>query len=181
MQGPKWKFCTRCHVHERFRGVSFSSMAGERSGNRGTCAQPCRKRMAFGKKPGEADYALSLSDLCMLSHVQELADAGVCCIKLEGRMKRPEYVAAATRAYRAALDGADAQTLASLKRDLFSVFNRGGERTGYYYGDGGITGCVAKAEPDEALLKNCRRPMLRMCGSARFGCSPFCSRGNPQS
>ena len=131
----------------------FSSMAGERSGNRGTCAQPCRKRMAFGKKPGEADYALSLSDLCMLSHVQELADAGVCCIKLEGRMKRPEYVAAATRAYRAALDGADAQTLASLKRDLFSVFNRGGERTGYYYGDGGITGCVAKAEPDEALLK----------------------------
>lgn len=131
----------------------FSSMAGERSGNRGTCAQPCRKRIAVGRKPGEQDYALSLSDLCMLSHVKELIDAGVCCIKLEGRMKRPEYVAAATRAYRAAIDGADAKTVASLKKDVFQMFNRGGDRTGYYYGDGGITDCVAKSEPGDALLQ----------------------------
>ncbi len=131
----------------------FSSMAGERSGNRGTCAQPCRKRIAIGKKPDESDYALSLSDLCMLSHVRELMDAGVCCIKLEGRMKRPEYVAAATRAYRAAIDGADEKTISSLKKDVFSMFNRGGDRTGYYYGDGGITDCIAKAEPGDALLQ----------------------------
>ena len=134
----------------------FSSMAGERSGNRGTCAQPCRKRMAVGKRPGPSDYALSLSDLCMLSHVRELADAGVSCIKLEGRMKRPEYVAAATRAYRAALDGAEERELVRLQEELFSVFNRGGERTGYYYGDGGITDCVAKAEPEEELLRELR-------------------------
>lgn len=134
----------------------FSSMAGERSGNRGTCAQPCRKRMAVGKRPGPSDYALSLSDLCMLSHVRELADAGVACIKLEGRMKRPEYVAAATRAYRAALDGAEERELVRLQEELFSVFNRGGERTGYYYGDGGITDCVAKAEPEEELLRELR-------------------------
>jgi len=130
----------------------FSSMAGERSGNRGTCAQPCRKRAATGGHPRENDYALSLSDLCMLSYVKELRDAGVCCIKLEGRMKRPEYVAAATRAYRAAIDGADEKTLAARKRDVFRIFNRGGDRTGYYYGDGGITGCIAKAEPRETLL-----------------------------
>ena len=134
----------------------FSSMAGERSGNRGTCAQPCRKRMAVGKRPGPSDYALSLSDLCMLSHVRELADAGVACIKLEGRMKRPEYVAAATRAYRAALDGAEERELVRLQEELFSVFNRGGEKTGYYYGDGGITDCVAKAEPEEELLRELR-------------------------
>ena len=134
----------------------FSSMAGERSGNRGTCAQPCRKRMAVGKRPGPSDYALSLSDLCMLSHVRELADAGVACIKLEGRMKRPEYVAAATRAYRAALDGAEERELVRLQEELFSVFNRGGEKTGYYYGDGGITDCVAKAEPEEERLRELR-------------------------
>ena len=112
--------------------------------------------MAVGKRPGPSDYALSLSDLCMLSHVRELADAGVSCIKLEGRMKRPEYVAAATRAYRAALDGAEERELVRLQEDLFSVFNRGGERTGYYYGDGGITDCVAKAEPEEELLRELR-------------------------
>ncbi len=134
----------------------FSSMAGERSGNRGTCAQPCRKRMALGKRPGPEDYALSLSDLCMLAHVRELAEAGVCCIKLEGRMKRPEYVAAATRAYRAALDGADEAELARLQAELFAVFNRGGARTGFYYGDGGKTDCVAKAEPEEELLRALR-------------------------
>ncbi len=131
----------------------FSSMAGERSGNRGTCAQPCRKRMALGHRPAKNDYALSLSDLCMLAHVQDLADAGVCCIKLEGRMKRPEYVAAATHAYRAALDGAEWKELSRLQQDLFAVFNRGGERTGYYYGDDGITDCIAKAEPAEPLLQ----------------------------
>lgn len=117
----------------------------------------------------------------MLSHVQELADAGVCCIKLEGRMKRPEYVAAATRAYRAALDGADAQTLASLKRDLFSVFNRGGERTGYYYGDGGITGCVAKAEPGEDLLKKLQATYAADVRKRPVRMLAVLQPGNPQS
>lgn len=131
----------------------LSSMAGERSGNRGTCAQPCRKRMALGGRPGAMDYALSLSDLCMLEHLDDLAAAGVSWLKLEGRMKRPEYVAAVTAAYRAALDGAGEEGLAFHKERMLALFDRGGGRTGYFYGNGGITGCVAKAEPSAALLR----------------------------
>lgn len=131
----------------------FSSMAGERSGNRGTCAQPCRKRMALNAKPGPLDYALSLSDLCMLEHLDDLASAGVTWLKLEGRMKRPEYVAAVTAAYRAALDGADGRELAEHKERLLALFDRGGGKTGYFYGDHAITGCVAEASPPASLLR----------------------------
>ncbi|MBR4018019.1 MAG: U32 family peptidase, partial [Clostridia bacterium] len=81
-------------------GCLLSSMAGERSGNRGTCAQPCRKLMAIDRAPGKDDYALSLGDLCMIEHLKDMEKAGVSCIKLEGRMKRAEYVAVITRAYR---------------------------------------------------------------------------------
>ncbi len=139
----------------------FSSMVGERSGNRGTCAQPCRKRISTQGEPGEADYALSLSDLCMLGHVNELEAAGVCCLKIEGRMKRPEYVAAATRAYRAAIDGADAKTLREYGAELLAVFNRGGERTGYFYGDDAHTGCIAQNTHDEKLLSSLRASYAR--------------------
>lgn len=131
----------------------LSSMAGERSGNRGTCAQPCRKRMALSRKPCPEDYALSLSDLCMLEHLDDLASAGVSWLKLEGRMKRPEYVAAVTAAYRAALDGANAKELATHKQRLLALFDRGGGKTGYFYGDHAITGCVAEAAPAATLLR----------------------------
>lgn len=131
----------------------LSSMAGERSGNRGTCAQPCRKRMALNGKPGLDDYALSLSDLCMLEHLDDLASAGVSWLKLEGRMKRPEYVAAVTIAYRAALDGANAKELAAHKQRLLALFDRGGGKTGYFYGDNAVTGCVAEAASAAALLR----------------------------
>ncbi|NCB31133.1 MAG: U32 family peptidase [Clostridia bacterium] len=172
----------------------FSSMAGERSGNRGTCAQPCRKRMAFGKRPGLGDYALSLSDLCMLEHLQDLDAAGVTWMKLEGRMKRPEYVAAVTAAYRSALDGADPSELAAHKKRLLALFDRGGGKTGYYYGDNGITGCVAKAEPSAALLReiaqnyageNRRQPIalhltLRLGEPARLHLSMHVRRGGEE-
>ncbi|MEA4969166.1 MAG: DUF3656 domain-containing protein [Candidatus Pelethousia sp.] len=131
----------------------LSSMAGERSGNRGTCAQPCRKRMGLSGKPGPDDYVLSLSDLCMLEHLDDLASAGVSWLKLEGRMKRPEYVAAVTAAYRAALDGANAKELAAHKQRLLALFDRGGGKTGYFYGDHAITGCVAEAAPASSLLR----------------------------
>ncbi len=132
-------------------GCLFSSMAGERSGNRGTCAQPCRKRMAVNDSPGTDDYALSLSDLCMLSHIADMEAAGVCCIKLEGRMKRPEYVAAATHAYRLAMDG-DTTDPNELLREIRRIFDRGA-RTGYYYGDGAVTDCVAQSRGEEDALK----------------------------
>lgn len=104
----------------------LSSMLGERSGNRGRCAQPCR--LDF-RAPGGREYALSLKDLSLLPRVKELAEAGADLLKIEGRMKRPEYVAAATAACRAALDGRpyDMDTLRA-------VFSRSGFTDGYFTG-----------------------------------------------
>ncbi len=109
----------------------FSSLAGGRSGNRGACAQPCRKPYSLDE--GKPSYPLSLSDLSMLFHVEELAQAGVTCIKLEGRMKRAEYVAAITRAYRMAIDGAEKAVLEEELASLQRIFSRG-LSTGYFYG-----------------------------------------------
>ncbi len=118
----------------------FSSLAGGRSGNRGACAQPCRKPydVICPKKVKENAYALSLGDLCMLFHIDDMRKAGVCSIKLEGRMKRPEYVAAVTKAYRAALDGADQNTLEKDLAVMNRIFSRGDGSTGYYYNASGV-------------------------------------------
>jgi len=100
----------------------LSAMLGGRSGNRGLCAQPCRLNWSSGDHP----YALSLKDMSLLSHLQELAAVGVNSFKIEGRMKRPEYVAAATTAVRLALAGKpyDAEALRA-------VFSRSGFTDGY--------------------------------------------------
>ena len=79
----------------------FSSMIGGRSGNRGRCAQPCRLPYAY---QGKAGAWLSPRDLCARDELQAMADAGVYSFKIEGRLKRPEYVAVVTRSYRNALD-----------------------------------------------------------------------------
>lgn len=109
----------------------FSSLAGGRSGNRGACAQPCRK--AYAVNGGKPSYPLSLQDMCMLRYVEELRQAGVACIKLEGRMKRPEYVGAMTRAYRMAIDGAPKSEQEEAFESMQHIFFRG-NCTGYYYG-----------------------------------------------
>jgi putative protease len=101
----------------------LSSMLGGRSGNRGLCAQPCRLPFAAGNKT----HALSLKDLSLVERVQELAALGVSSLKIEGRMKRPEYVAAAVTALRAALNGEKADM-----DQLQSVFSRSGFTTGYF-------------------------------------------------
>ncbi|MBQ2095330.1 MAG: U32 family peptidase, partial [Firmicutes bacterium] len=103
----------------------MSSLFGGRSGNRGLCAQPCR----LDWKIRGRDHALSLKDMCYIPHMQELADAGVCSLKIEGRMKRPEYVAAAVTACRQALDGGEPD-LSTLR----SVFSRSGFTDGYLTG-----------------------------------------------
>lgn len=138
-------------------GCLLSSMAGERSGNRGTCAQPCRKLMAIEREPGKDDYALSLGDLCMIEHLKDMEKAGVSCIKLEGRMKRAEYVAVITRAYRDALDGADKDIIARHKRDMLDMFDRGGGSTGYFYGDNAKTGWIAKSDSSKELVSSAAR------------------------
>jgi putative protease len=135
-------------------GCLFSSMVGGRSGNRGTCAQPCRKKIAAGSEPMDK-YGLSMADLCMLTHIGDLRDAGVSSIKLEGRLKRAEYVAVVTRAYRRALDGAPQKELESEFQRVKEIFSRGGFTTGYYYSRNDIkTGCRAENSPSSALLED---------------------------
>ena len=101
----------------------LSSLLGERSGNRGLCAQPCR----LDWKSKGRSYALSLKDLSLVDRLEELAAMGVASLKIEGRMKRPEYVGAAVSACRRALAGErpDLDTLQS-------VFSRSGFTAGYY-------------------------------------------------
>ena len=83
----------------------FSSFAGGNSGNRGRCKQPCRKTYAYDRNGNvEKTYALSLSDLCVGEDIEKLINAGVTSFKIEGRMRRAEYVAAAVRYYRLLLD-----------------------------------------------------------------------------
>lgn len=107
----------------------MSAVLGGRSGNRGLCAGPCR--LPF-EVPNGTGYDLSLKDLSLLPHLAELAGMGVASFKIEGRMKRPEYVAAATAAARAALDTGHVPE--NLARALQDVFSRSGFTDGYYTG-----------------------------------------------
>jgi len=106
----------------------FSSIVGGRSGNRGRCAQPCRLRYRMDGKEG---HLLSPKDLCSLNSLEILREAGVDSFKIEGRLKRPEYVAVVTSAYRAAIDHpGETQDVEPLKQ----MFNRGGFTKGYLPG-----------------------------------------------
>ena len=109
----------------------FSSVIGGRSGNRGLCAQPCRLSYGWGNR---ADgYPLSLRDLSMAGHLKELSDMGVTCLKLEGRMKRPEYVAIVTGIYARAIREGREPTPEEI-RTLAQTFSRQGFTDGYYTG-----------------------------------------------
>ena len=104
----------------------FSSVLGSRSGNRGMCAQPCRLPFSV---PGGTGHDLSLKDLSMIARIGELKSAGADSAKIEGRMKRPEYVAAATAACRLSADGEAVPP--ELTHNLSAVFSRSGFTTGY--------------------------------------------------
>ena len=116
----------------------LSAMLGGRSGNRGLCAQPCRLPFSAGARPGADDKALSLKDLSLYDYVKELMSIGVCSLKIEGRMKRPEYVAGASACFKAARDAAvnrdNSGASPGLLADLRSVFSRSGFTGGYYTG-----------------------------------------------
>ncbi len=135
----------------------YSSMSGERSGNRGTCAQPCRKRASVSGMPGMNDFCLSPNDICMLDELDALKRAGVACVKLEGRMKKPEYVAAVTRCYRAALDGASAAERRRMRAELFELFNRGDFNTAHLRGDSVRTDRVGSSKPGRELIRAAER------------------------
>ena len=112
---------------------AMSAMIGGRSGNRGTCAQPCRLPYTVGEKSG---YLLSLKDNNLAPYLNQMAQMGVACVKLEGRMKRPEYVAAVTGIYRRLLDEKRPPT-AEEQAQLERAFSRSGFTDGYWLGQKG--------------------------------------------
>lgn len=107
----------------------FSAMLGSRSGNRGMCAQPCR--LPF-KLKGGSDHALSLKDNSLVDYLKELEELGVASAKIEGRMKRPEYVSCATRACKEKRDLGFVTD--ETQNSLASVFSRTGFTDGYLKG-----------------------------------------------
>ena len=115
----------------------FSSMVGGRSGNRGKCAQPCRLpyELFENEKTIDKGYLLSPKDLCGLEFLPQLVKDGVTSLKIEGRMKTPEYVATVTRIYRKYLDLAEKNISYEIaekdRQDLLQVFNRGGFSNGH--------------------------------------------------
>ncbi|HWQ06059.1 MAG TPA: U32 family peptidase [Feifaniaceae bacterium] len=122
---PTEAFVHGAHCMSVSGACTLSAMLGGRSGNRGLCAQPCRLDWTCGEKR----YALSLKDLSLISHLSDMANAGVRSFKIEGRMKRPEYVAAAVTACRQSLTGKpfDEETLRA-------AFSRSGFTDGYLTG-----------------------------------------------
>ncbi len=116
-----------------FSGQCYlSSFAGNNSGNRGRCKQPCRKKYSFDREGYEEQkYALSVSDLSVRERVKELVAAGAYSLKIEGRLRRVEYVRAAVSYYRALLDGRDG---AEAFRDLKRTYNRGDYTSGLAFG-----------------------------------------------
>ncbi|MGN0506924.1 MAG: DUF3656 domain-containing protein [Lachnospiraceae bacterium] len=128
----------------------FSSMIGGRSGNRGRCAQPCRMPYTLsesGEKVCETAYLLSPKDMCTLDKIPQLVLAGIDSFKIEGRMKRPEYTAGVTAAYRKLTDlyfeygeqefdrylKKHPQILTEQLEHVSDLYNRGGFTDGYYF------------------------------------------------
>lgn len=162
----------------------FSSLVGGRSGNRGNCAGPCRMAYTLVDSSGHdlcdacpGQHLLSTRDLMLMGKLPQLVRAGVACLKIEGRMKRPEYVATVVRIYRHALDRAcqdpDGYRVSeSDVRDLAQVFNRG-FTTGYFDGRPGralisytrpnnrglYLGRVLKTTPGKGIVFKTRLPL----------------------
>ena len=107
----------------------FSSLVGGRSGNRGECAQPCR--LPYACPNGGECYPLSLKDLSLCDHVPEILDLGVASLKIEGRMKSPEYVRDTARVWRRLLDEGRSATEEE-RRILAGTFSRSGFTDGYF-------------------------------------------------
>ena len=132
----------------------LSAAIGGRSGNRGRCAQPCRQ--SYGYSRWENRFPLSLKDNCLVEYLKELQDMGVASLKLEGRMKRPEYVAAVTQIYRKALD--QGIVTRDMRNTLLTAFNRQGFTDGYYTGQTGkaMFGIRDEKSEDSAFFKEMR-------------------------
>ena len=124
----------------------FSSLVGGRSGNKGACAQPCRLPDSRGK------YPLSLKDLSLAAHVPALIEMGVDSLKIEGRLKSPEYVREVISAWRRLLDERRGATERELQH-LAAVFSRGGFTDAYFSGQTGRKMLGFRSEEDKQSSK----------------------------
>ena len=147
----------------------FSSILGGRSGNRGRCAQPCRLPYKFSKN-GEECYPFSLKDMCTISFVPKLIEAGIDSFKIEGRMKKPEYAAGVTAIYRKYIDlyyekGAQGYKVSKEDLDnLSKLYIRSEIQDGYYFRHNGkemITpGKPSYSGSDEMYLSKIRQTYI---------------------
>ena len=126
----------------------LSAAIGGRSGNRGRCAQPCRQCYGYGRYQNK--YPLSLKDNCLVQYMKDLEAMGVASVKLEGRMKRPEYVAAVTGTYRQAID--QGTVTPQMMGTLHAAFNRQGFTDGYYMGRTGADMFGTRQDKDDAAF-----------------------------
>ena len=156
----------------------FSSFLGGRSGNRGQCAQPCRLLyQAEGEK--RSQYLLSLKDICTLELIPEMAEAGIYSFKIEGRMKKPEYVAGVVSMYRKYTDLYLSEKKPYVVEDkdkemLMDLYNRGGFHTGYYHTQNGKD-MVSLSRPNHAgvpAVKCLRKQGRNMTGRALVDLNP---------
>ncbi|MCY6370525.1 U32 family peptidase [Clostridium ganghwense] len=127
----------------------MSSLIGGRSGNRGRCAQPCRLPYGIINKTtgkGKKGYVLSPKDICTIENIKDIIESGASSLKIEGRMKRPQYVAGVVSAYRKAIDEASCQLnyekqsnfkVEEEKKKLLQLFNREGFSKAYLFGNTG--------------------------------------------
>lgn len=156
----------------------LSSILGSRSGNRGLCAQPCR--LPFTAKGDRNECALSLKDLSLIRHLNKLD--GVTSLKIEGRMKRPEYVSAAVTAVKKAIESAYSDVDEYLLR---SVFSRSGFTDGYLTGKRGRAMFGTRQKEDvisaenvlKKIVKNYEREVPVIAADMKF----LCKKGEPCS
>ena len=134
----------------------FSSLVGGRSGNRGLCAQPCRLPYACAEGRVGDKYPLSLKDMSLANHVREIIESGVASLKIEGRMKSPEYVRGVTRIWRRLLDEGRDATAEDI-RELAELFSRGGFSDGYYAETVGRKMLGVRSEEDKQASRELER------------------------
>ncbi len=133
----------------------MSGIIGGRSGNRGKCAQPCRLEYTASNKKG---FLMSLKDMCLIKHLKEIESCGVTSLKIEGRMKGPDYVGTVVSIYRKYLDSNSPVSDEDYK-NLETIFFRGGFSDGYFKGQKGKNMfCHTKPDNPYLLQKNIFKP-----------------------
>ncbi|MCK5811855.1 MAG: U32 family peptidase [Clostridiales bacterium] len=129
----------------------MSSLNGGRSGNRGLCAQPCRLSYDIyeGEEKIDNKFILSPKDVCTIEHINEIINSGVKSLKIEGRMKTPQYVAAVVSSYRKAINQYD---ISKEKEKLLQVFNREGFFDSYLFKKPGENNMAYNSSKNTGLL-----------------------------